>query len=127
MKTILFVCRGNRYRSRIAEEIFNSRAPKGFVAKSAGIHYQRWNDRAVPIALREIGIEMSNRKPKQATKKMLNSASRIIIFDGVKISGNAEVWPVRDSHAGDLKDIRKGRNEIEKRVKALVKSLGRSS
>src|SRR3989338_2064059 len=98
-KTILFVCRGNRYRSRIAEEIFNRHALPGFVAKSAGVHYQKWNDRAVPKVLREIGIEMSKRKPMKLTSQMLEKASKVIVFDGVKIPG--EKWPIKDARAGD--------------------------
>ncbi|MBS3051001.1 MAG: low molecular weight phosphatase family protein [Candidatus Aenigmarchaeota archaeon] len=122
-KVLLFVCKGNRYRSRIAEEIFNKNAPHGFIAKSAGIHYQKWNDRAVPKVLREIGIELTKRKPMKLTGQMIAKASRVIVFDGVKISGKMETWPVKDCHAGDVVCIRKGRKQIERRVKKLLTEL----
>ncbi|MBI4174895.1 MAG: hypothetical protein HY517_04580 [Candidatus Aenigmarchaeota archaeon] len=125
--TILFVCKGNRYRSRIAEEIFNRHAPKGFVAESAGIQFQKWNDRATPKVLMEIGVRLTKRKPKRLTRRMLSKASKIIVFDGVKIASSADTWPVRDCRAGDIRCIRKGRNQIERRVKALIKSLERSA
>lgn len=121
-KIILFICRGNRFRSRIAEEIFNKNPPEGYVARSAGVHYQRWNDRAVTKALREIGIEITKRKPRKLMNSALAKASRIIAFDGVKIHG-VENWPIKDCHAGDIECIRKGRKQIEKRVNALIKSL----
>lgn len=122
-KIILFVCKGNRYRSRIAEEIFNKHATRNFVAQSAGAHYQKWNDRATPKALREIGIEMSKRKPRKLTRQMTKKASRIIVFNGVKIPSTSEVWPVKDCHAGDTDCIRKGRKQIERRVKKLLAGL----
>ena len=41
VKTILFLCTGNYYRSRYAEALFNHRAPlaglRGFIAKSRGL------------------------------------------------------------------------------------------
>ena len=123
-KIVLFVCRGNRYRSRIAEEIFNKNPPRGFVAESAGIHYQKYNDRAVPVVLREIGIELTKKKPRKLTGKMLEKASRIIVFDGVSIpSRKVDTWPIKDCHAGDAVCIRKGRKQIEKLVEELLAEL----
>ncbi len=124
-KIVLFVCRANRYRSRIAEDLFNKNAPKGFIAQSAGTNYQEYNDRAVPKVMKEIGIEISKRKPRKLSSQVLKKASKIIVFDGVKISSNhdVEVWPVEDCHAGDADCIRNGRKRIEKFVGNLVKSL----
>jgi len=123
-KVILFVCRGNRFRSRLAEEIFNKNATRGFIAESAGITYQKHNDRATPKVLKEIGIEMNIRKPRELTEQMTKKASKIIVFRGVKIlSIKAELWPVEDCHAGDIVCIRKGRKQIEKRVKKLHAEL----
>jgi len=123
-KVILFVCRGNRFRSRLAEEIFNKNPPKGFVAKSAGITYQRHNDRAAPKVLKEIGIEMNMRKPQKISKQMLDKASMIVVFHGVEIpSVKFKYWQIEDCHAGDIKCIRNGRKNIEKRVKKLITEL----
>jgi protein-tyrosine-phosphatase len=126
-RVILFVCKGNRYRSRIAEEIFNKNAPDGYLAESAGIQYQKYNDRATSIVLREIGIQLTKRKPMKLTDRMLKRASRIIIFDGVKIPSTSETWPVKDCHAGDAKCIRKGRKQIEKHVKKLLATLRKTT
>ena len=119
-KTILFVCKGNRYRSRIAEELFNRKPLKGFAAESAGVTFQKYNSRATKQVLKEIGIGMSKRKPKKLSKQMIESASRIIVFAGVKFSSKkAEIWPVEDCHAGDVKCVRSGRKRIEKLVENL--------
>ncbi len=123
-RIVLFVCRGNRYRSRIAEEIFNIKTPKDFAAESAGVTYQKYNDRATKKVLEEIGIKMNNRKPRKLSKQMIEKASKIVVFKGIKIpSKQTEVWPIEDCHAGDIKCIRSGRKMIEKLVESLVKSL----
>ena len=123
-KIVLFVCMGNRFRSRMAEEIFNKKAPKDYIAKSAGMTYQKYNDRSVKTALREIGIERSDRKPVKFSKKMADSASKIIVFKDVKIpSERTEMWPIDDCHALDLECKRKARKRIERLVENLVKSL----
>lgn len=124
-KIILFVCKGNRYRSRIAEETFNRYCPKNFIAQSAGVTYQKYNDRAVSKVLKEIGIEISKRKPRKFSEQMMKKASRIIIFDGVKLQSNqkVEIWPVKDCHVGDINCIRSGRKRIENLVENLVTSL----
>ena len=123
-KLILFVCRGNRFRSRIAEEIFNKNASRGFIAESAGMTYQRYNDRATPTVLREISIEMNMRKPRKLTEQMTKRASKTIVFPGVKtLPTKTKLWPVEDCHAGDISCIRKGRKQIEKRVKKLLAEL----
>lgn len=123
-KMVLFVCKGNRYRSGIAEEIFNKNQPKDFIAKSAGVTYQKYNDRIVPKILNEIGIRMNKRKPRKISKQTLNEAFRIIVFDGVDIqSEKVEAWPIKDCHAADVICIRKGRKRIEKLVNNLIESL----
>ena len=123
-KIVLFVCRGNRYRSRIAEEIFNRNVPKNFIAQSAGVTYQRYNDRSTKKVLEEIGIEMSKRKPIKLSKQMIAKASKIIVFDGADVpSRQTEAWPIEDCNARDINCIRSGRKRIEKLVENLVKSL----
>jgi len=37
LKTVLFVCMENSFRSQIAEAYFNRYAPEGWIAVSAGI------------------------------------------------------------------------------------------
>ena len=124
-KVILFVCMGNRYRSRIAEEIFNRNAPKGFIAQSAGVTYQKYNDRATPKVLKEIGIEMNCRKPSKISKQMIEKVSKIVLFEGAQVSSKKveAIWPIEDCHDGDIKCIRRGREKIEKLVENMVKSL----
>ena len=66
MKTVLFLCTGNYYRSRFAEELFNFCAPQdcvGWTATSRGIAVDRGHNNVGPIAaataraLQERGIK----------------------------------------------------------------------
>jgi protein-tyrosine phosphatase len=53
MKTVLFLCTGNYYRSRFAEELFNFLAPAecpGWVASSRGIAVDLGGNNVGPIA-----------------------------------------------------------------------------
>lgn len=82
---ILFVCKGNAGRSQIAIGLFNSLSKKhkavssGTVAKSAGQKMSERSPQNVQM-MKEIGIDISNQKCKKLTKKMADSADKIIVL-----------------------------------------------
>ncbi|MFY9657669.1 MAG: low molecular weight phosphatase family protein [Methylocystis sp.] len=58
MKIVLFLCTGNYYRSRFAEEFFNFCAPQdcaGWTAASRGIAVDRGHNNVGPIAAATVG------------------------------------------------------------------------
>ena len=62
LKTVLFVCVENSFRSQIAEAYFNRYAPEGWIAASAGLEPA---DEVHPNAIRlmlEEGIDISHKK-----------------------------------------------------------------
>jgi protein-tyrosine phosphatase len=76
VKTVLFLCTGNYYRSRFAEELFNheaERAGLNWIAQSRGIALERGTHNVGPIspfalhALREMKItaRAADRFPQQ--------------------------------------------------------------
>ena len=78
MKTILFLCTGNYYRSRFAEELFNHHAERAgldWVAQSRGLALEREAHNVGPIspfalhALKQMAIipRGSDRFPRQCT------------------------------------------------------------
>ena len=78
MKTILFLCTGNYYRSRFAEELFNHHAQRiglNWVAQSRGLALERGALNVGPIspfalhALKELAITArgADRFPQQCT------------------------------------------------------------
>lgn len=90
MKVVLFLCTGNYYRSRFAEELFNYLAPEkcpGWVAASRGIAVDLGSSNVGPIAaetasaLRQRGVNLDRellRMPRQLTLSDLNDADHIV-------------------------------------------------
>lgn len=89
MKTVLFLCTGNYYRSRFAEEFFNSLAQGNlphWKATSRGLALEASVANAGTISpytlekLAELNFQAidSNRKPIQCTEKDLHDADLII-------------------------------------------------
>ena len=89
MKTILFLCTGNYYRSRFAEELFNHHAELAgldWVAQSRGLALERGAHNVGPIspfalhALREMVITPrgADRFPRQCTVDDLSGADFLV-------------------------------------------------
>lgn len=134
MRTILFVCEGNRFRSQVAEAFFNAWAPEGWQAISAGTNPKAAvHPRAVEL-MAEMGIDISRQKPKAIDLEVAAGAERVIAMcspDGcpVPLRDRMDHWAVPDP--GNLPDDARGgediRDEIAERVKALLRELSRGS
>jgi arsenate reductase len=129
MKKILFVCVHNAGRSQIAEAFFNQMAKgkaKGF---SAGTQPA---DKVNPIvieAMREVGIDISRRKPKMLTLKMLEDADRVITM-GCGVEGvcpasfvPTEDWELEDPEDKPIEKVRQIKDEIKAKVEELIRTL----
>jgi protein-tyrosine phosphatase len=87
MKTVLFLCTGNYYRSRFAEMYFNWHAPKrglSWQATSRGLGLDPYNlgplSQHTMLRLRELGIPMdgSQRLPLSARDEDFAAADHIV-------------------------------------------------
>lgn len=89
MKTILFLCTGNYYRSRFAEELFNHHAERtglDWVARSRGLALERGALNVGPISpfalhvLRELAIPArgADRFPQPCTASDLTGADFVV-------------------------------------------------
>jgi protein-tyrosine phosphatase len=87
MKTVLFLCTGNYYRSRFAEELFNALAPDGWTAVSRGVAVDLGGGNIGPVArstaqaLRERGLAFDRdaaRFPLQVSVDDLDAADHIV-------------------------------------------------
>ncbi len=87
MKTMLFLCTGNYYRSRFAEELFNALSPNNWRAMSRGVAVDLGTGNIGPIAhataqaLRERGVAFdrdSARHPLQVSVDELDAADHIV-------------------------------------------------
>ncbi|MCS7114153.1 MAG: arsenate reductase ArsC [Candidatus Bathyarchaeota archaeon] len=128
MKTVLFVCVENSFRSQIAEAYFNKYAPEGWKAVSAGLTPAvRVHPNAVKLMLEE-GIDISQQKPKLMTRELQEKSDvAIIVCSGslcpVVFAKHVEEWNMPDPAKMSLEEARKIRDAIKERVLDLVKRL----
>jgi len=126
---LLFVCVENAGRSQMAEAFARR---KGFEAGSAGTHPALTVNPAVAEAMAEKAFNFSLKKPKLLTIEMIDSADMVITM-GCSVEKvcprpmlermNKKLidWNLEDPKAKPLPEVRKIRNEIEKRVDELAK------
>ncbi len=129
MKKILFVCVHNAGRSQMAQAFFNQMAKgkaKGF---SAGTQPADKVNPVVVEAMREVGIDISRRKPKSLTLEMLEGVERVITM-GCGVEGvcpasfvPTEDWQLEDPEGKPIERVRQIRDEVEARVEGLIKEL----
>ena len=123
MRYVLFVCTHNAGRSQIAQAFFEQYAPADLHAESAG---QEPADAIWPNvveAMREVGIDISDRKPKKIDLEMQLHADKAITLNcqgSPYVIGGVEDWKVNDPAGQPLEAVREIRNEIERRVRELV-------
>lgn len=142
-KTVLFLCTGNYYRSRFAEEFFNHRAQDfGLIwtANSRGLAIERLGKKAgviSQVALKRLRdrkcVIRGNRPPQQCTVVDLTSADHIIALDRLEHrSLMRELFPAWAERVEywDVGDIGVATPEvalttIEQQIEALVLRLPR--
>src|SRR5512136_2373270 len=88
MKTILFVCSHNGGRSQIAEAIVNRFYNDNYEAKSGGANPTSINPH-VMRAMKEIGIDISNRRAKDVREFLGQTFDYVVTMCG----GDGDVCP----------------------------------
>lgn len=130
MKTILFVCVENAGRSQMAEGFFNKYAPKGFRAVSAGTKPAGQINPLAVHAMKEVGIDISEQKSKIINEDLIRNSEKAVNMGcmeraecPVLFLNNAIDWGIEDPKGQPIEMIREIRDDIERRVKELVKNL----
>src|SRR5256884_4107520 len=70
MKYVLFVCNHNAGRSQMARAFFDALAPPDIRAQSAGTEPATPIWPAVVEVMNEVGLDISDRRPKKLTREM---------------------------------------------------------
>ena len=129
MKKVLFVCVHNAARSQMAEAFFNQIAKGKARGFSAGTQLADKVNPVVVETMREVGIDISRRKPKLLTLKMLEDADRVITM-GCGVEGvcpasfvSTEDWQLEDPEGKTIERVRQIRDEVKARVEGLIKEL----
>ncbi|NWF77975.1 MAG: arsenate reductase ArsC [Chloroflexi bacterium] len=127
MRKMLFVCVHNAGRSQMAEAFFNQMAKGKARGFSAGTQPADKVNPVVVEAMREVGIDISRRKPKMLTLKMLEDADRVITM-GCGVEGicpasfvQTEDWQLEDPEGKPMERVRQIRDEVKVRVEGLIK------
>ena len=129
MKTVLFVCVHNSGRSQMAEAFFNALTRGKARAVSAGTKPAEQVNATVAAVMKEVGIDISRRKPKALTFEMMEKADRVITMGcGVEETCPAsfaptEDWQLDDPEGRPIEEVRKIRDDIRARVAKLVREL----
>jgi protein-tyrosine-phosphatase len=126
MKYVLFVCTQNAGRSQMAQAFFERHGPADVKAESAGDEPADAVHPVVVDAMREVGVDLSGRRPKKLTLEMqLHADWAITLACGARcpyVPSVVEDWDVADPAGQPLEAVRSIRDDIEVRVRDLVEN-----
>lgn len=128
MPEVLFVCVHNAGRSVMAEAFYNGLAEGRGRAMSAGtIPWETPHPRVVQ-AMGEVGFDVSAHRGVMLTDDMVRDADRVITM-GCAVDDAAcpailyadvEDWGLPDPKDQPIEEVRKIRDEVRRRVEALL-------
>lgn len=128
-RTVLFVCVHNAGRSQMAAALLEDLAADGVRVRSAGTQPIDEIHPVVMEAMRERGIDLSDRRPARLRDAAVREADVVItmgcgdecpFYPGKQY----EDWEVSDPSDRALEEVREIRDEIERRVRDLLERLG---
>ena len=129
--SILFVCVENAGRSQMAEAFARR---KGLQATSAGTQPVESVNPAVVEAMAEKAFNFSLKKPKMLSIEMIDKADLVITMGCSvekvcprpmldRMRKKVIDWNLEDPKGKSLPEVRRIRNEIERRVEELARNL----
>ncbi|PIN95286.1 hypothetical protein COU56_02055 [Candidatus Pacearchaeota archaeon CG10_big_fil_rev_8_21_14_0_10_31_9] len=130
---ILLICKFNRFRSKIAESIFNKLNKNNKLkAKSAGIIMGRPISKEVLEASKEKGYVIKGKPQGISSDLLIWQDAIIIVADDVptslfknnkKYGKKLIIWKIPDTDSNNKKELQKIIYQIEIKVKNLIKEL----
>jgi arsenate reductase len=126
---VLFVCVHNAGRSQMAAALLDQHAAGTVVVRSAGSAPTDAINLAVVAAMAELGIDLTREFPKPLTTEAVRASDVVItmgcgdacpIFPGKRYLD----WRLDDPAGQDIDAVRAIRDEIDRRVRALLTELG---
>lgn len=137
MKKIIFVCKGNIFRSAIAKGLYNKLAKDGGVAESYGTMVDaqgfsgaKLSDACSPKTIsymEENGVDIRNETAKQLTKKAVDDADVIIVMaeketwpDYLKKDPKVIYWDVEDVEFINFQTVSSVGEKIRKRIEEYL-------
>ena len=128
MAHVLFVCLHNAGRSQMSQALFERAAGGRHTAASAGTTPAERVHPEVVEAMRELGIDLADRRPQLLTRELAEQADVVVTMgcgdECPYIPGKRYVdWDLPDPAGRPLGEVRATRDEIAGRVDSLVAEL----
>jgi arsenate reductase len=128
---VLFVCLHNAGRSQMSAALFERAAAGRHHAESAGTTPGEQVHPEVVEAMNEVGIDLSGKTPQLLTTELAESADVVVTMgcgDACPyIPGKRYIdWNLPDPKGRPIADVRRLRDDIDRRVVELVHELDES-
>jgi arsenate reductase (thioredoxin) len=128
MPHVLFVCLHNAGRSQMSQALFERAAAARHTAGSAGTTPAERVHPGVVEVMRELGIDLSSRRPRQLTTDMARRADVVVTMGcGDRcpyIPGKRYIdWDLPDPSDRPIDEVRAIRDDIDRRVHSLADEL----
>jgi arsenate reductase (thioredoxin) len=131
MARVLFVCLHNAGRSQMSEALFERAAGGRHEAQSAGTTPAERVHPEVAEVMRELGLDLADRIPRKLEREQAEWADVVVTMgcgdECPYIPGKRYMdWDLEDPKGQSLDRVRATRDEIGRRIEALVTELDES-
>ncbi len=125
---VLFVCVHNAGRSQMAAALLDRRAGGRVHVRSAGSEPSDQLNPAVVEAMAELGLDISKEFPKPLTDEVVRAADVVITMgcgDACPLYPGKRYldWDLEDPAGKSLATVRRIRDDIDDRVRELIREL----
>jgi len=128
MAHVLFVCLHNAGRSQISQALFERAADAHHTAASAGTTPGDRVHPEVVEVMRELGIDLADRRPKLLSRELAEQADVVVTMGCGEecpfIPGKRYIdWDLPDPKGRPVEEVRATRDEIARRIAGLIDEL----
>jgi arsenate reductase (thioredoxin) len=125
---VLFVCVHNAGRSQMAAALLNRASGGAIRVRSAGSTPASEIHPGVREAMAEVGIDLSDQSPKALSDEAVEAADVVITMgcgDACPVYPGKRYldWELPDPASKPVEEVRPIRDEIDRRVRALMEEL----
>jgi arsenate reductase (thioredoxin) len=130
MERVIFACVHNAGRSQMAAAFFTALAdPAKAIALSAGTQPGERVHPEVVEVMREVGVDLSARRPQKLTDQLARGASLLVTMgcgdECPYVPGlRRDDWPLEDPKGKPLDQVRRIRDQIHDLVAQLLHTQG---
>ena len=132
MAHALFVCLHNAGRSQMSQALFERAAGGRHTAASAGTRPAEQVHPQVVEAMRELDIDLAGRRPRLLNREHAERADVVVTMgcgdECPYIPGTRYIdWDLQDPAGLPLEQVRRIRDDIDRRVRELAAELDRTA